>query len=123
MWSFISNLFSADKAVDTITKIVDKVAGTDWTPKDRAEFALQYMEATKHQSPARRALAIGVGAVWIFFALFWLFATTAGHVLSVPFALDLAKDIEEYALSTIGEPFNYVIMFYFGIAGLQAIRK
>ena len=123
MLSSILSFFGSTKVADSAAKIVDKLAGTDWTPKDKADFFLNYMEATKHQSPARRVIAIGLSAFWLLLGLLWVINTMLGHYLTLEAGTASALDIKLFMADNLKEPMNYVIMFYFGIAAVQAIRK
>ena len=113
MIAFIKSLFGMDAVVTTATKIIDKIAGTDWTSKEKAEFVLEYQKATKHQSPARRFLATMVGIVWTFLIVALSLAYIAGNATGSPEVLMMAKDIKGIMADLIKEPFNYIIGFYF----------
>ncbi len=57
MWTTIKSIFGFEGVGESALKIVDKIAGTDWTPEQKAEYTLKVMEAKKHESPARRVMA------------------------------------------------------------------
>ncbi|QIW88960.1 hypothetical protein phiV208_29 [Vibrio phage phiV208] len=123
MISFIKSLFGFDSVVNTTTKIIDKIAGTDWQPKDKADFIIRYQEATKHQSVARRVIALMVTFVWFVIVLSMVAAYIAGNILSSPEVLMIAKDMKSVANEQISQPFNLVIGFYFTVQILNGIKK
>lgn len=123
MISFIKSLFGIDAVVNTATKIIDKIAGTDWTAKEKADWILQYQEATKHQSPARRFIAMLVTFVWSIIVLVMIIAYVAGNLTGYPEGLMIAKDMKMVMKDLILEPFNYIIMFYFALGAINSIKK
>lgn len=123
MFNFIKELFGIDAVVGSATKIIDKIAGTDWTSKEKAEWIVQYMSATKHQSPARRFIAISVTLVWCLMIITWLSGVIVGQALDIKAATSIASAVKVFMADTIKEPFNYVIMFYFAVAALNKFGK
>lgn len=123
MIQFIKGLFAFDSVVNTATKIVDKIAGTDWTAKEKADWILQYQESTKHQSPARRFIAVMVSIVWCVVVLSMTLAYIVGNILSNPEVLMIAKDMKSVMKELILEPFNYIIMFYFAMGAINTLKK
>jgi hypothetical protein len=123
MLNFVKSLFGFDTVVNTATKIVDKIAGTDWTPKDKADFLINYANATKHQSPARRFIAMLVTIVWFVLVLIMALSYVAGNAISSPEILMIAKDVKTMLADLIKEPFNYIIMFYFAMGILNGVKK
>lgn len=123
MLEFIKSLFAFDSVVNTATKIVDKIAGTDWTSKERAEFILSYQDKTRHQSPSRRFIALSVTAVWVLIVVSMTVACIIGNIFSIPEVLMIAKDMKAIMSDLIKEPFNYIIGFYFVIGTMNSFRK
>ncbi|AUR84350.1 TMhelix containing protein [Vibrio phage 1.054.O._10N.261.52.A1] len=123
MISFIKGLFAVDSVVNTATKIVDKIAGTDWTAKDKADFVLKYQELTKHQSPSRRFIALCVTAVWVLLTVSMALSYIAGNLLGSPEVLMIAKDMKMIMADLIREPFNLIIGFYFVIGTMNSFKK
>lgn len=123
MFGFIKGLFAADSVINTATKIVDKIAGTDWTPKDKAEFILKYQESTKHQSPARRFIALCVTAVWLFLVVSMALSYIVGNLLGSPEVLMIGKDMKMIMADLIREPMNLIIGFYFVIGTMNSFKK
>jgi len=108
MLKFLAGLFSSNKVTDTAVDIVNKIAGTGgMTAKEQADFLLAYQTSTKHQSPARRFIAISITLLYIFFALLY-----AGlHVAGLP----AAQGILDFLKDSLANPFNIVLVFYFTI--------
>ncbi|AZU97851.1 TMhelix containing protein [Vibrio phage LP.2] len=123
MLSFIKGLFGVDAVVDTATKIIDKIAGTDWTAKEKADWILQYQSATKHQSPARRFIAMLVSLVWFVVVSAMALSYIIGNVLSSPEVLMIAKDMKSIMQDVLLEPFNLIIGFYFAMGIVNGIKK
>lgn len=105
-WTGVKSVFGFDGVAETALKIIDKVAGTDWTPKEQADYVLQYMEATKHQSPARRFIAICITAEQVSLVMAWLVLTIIGEKLT-------AKEISDFLTSNINVTQNIIVSFYF----------
>tara|TARA_R110002012_G_scaffold33595_3_gene98199 strand:+ start:2857 stop:3228 length:372 start_codon:yes stop_codon:yes gene_type:complete len=123
MLNFIKGLFGMDAVVNSATKIIDKIAGTDWTAKEKADWVLQYQQGTKHQSPARRFIAISVTLIWFFVMIGMIAGYLVGDFLEIPRALIFANDMKMVIKDQISEPFNYVIMFYFAMGAINSIKK
>jgi hypothetical protein len=123
MLSFFKNLLGTGEVVDTATKIIDKIAGTDWTTKERAQFILDYQEATKHQSPARRLIAVMVSCAWCVLVLTWLVCVMLGQFMGMDAATNIANSVKIFMVDTISQPFNLVIAFYFGVSFAKTFSK
>ena len=123
MIAFIKSLFGMDAVVNTATKIIDKIAGTDWTAKEKADWILKYQEATKHQSPARRFIAMLVTFIWSIIVMVMIVSYIAGNLTGYPEVLMIAKDMKMVMKHLILEPFNYIIMFYFALGAINSIKK
>ena len=93
--------------------IVDKIAGTDWTPKERSEFMLKYAETTKYQSPTRRVIAVIYVLQWIILVNSWLAACAYGWYFNAPDANALANDIKMFMNGNINVAMNGILAFYF----------
>lgn len=123
MINFIKGLFGVDAVVNTATKIIDKIAGTDWTAKEKADWILQYQNATKHQSPARRFIAMLVSLVWFVVVVAMALSYIIGNVISSPEVLMIAKDMKSIMQDVLIEPFNLIIGFYFAMGIVNGIKK
>ena len=113
IWSGIKTIFGFDGVGESALKIVDKLAGTDWTAKEQAQFILDHAEKTKYQSVTRRTIAILYTLMWCLMILTWLSSSAYGHALSAPNSLLLAKDIATFMSSNINVAMNGILAFYF----------
>lgn len=133
----IKALLGFDGAANTALKIVDKIAGTDWTPKEKADFMLKYQAATKHQSPARRFIAIAftVGMALFGFAYlvsggiaqFYIFIATSGDTVAQVAASQNIAEIRvkplisfqnncySYMHDVLTAPMTWILGFYFAV--------
>ena len=141
----IKAILGFDGVANTALKIVDKIAGTDWTPKEKSEFLLKYQEATKHQSPARRFIAIAftVGMALFGFAYLsagavahiYIFIATTGETLAEVSAsqnlaeirikplLTLQNDSYVYMKEVLSNPMTWILGFYFAVDIGSKIKK
>jgi hypothetical protein len=113
VWTGIKSVFGFDGVGDTALKIIDKIAGTDWTPKEKADYTLKYMEVTKHQSPTRRILAVLFMSEQLMLVTVWLAATAAGRLLEHKAAELLAGDVNLFLQSNVNINLGLIISFYF----------
>ena len=113
LWSGIKSVFGFDGVGESALRIVDKIAGTDWTPQQQADFILKHAEVTKYQSPTRRMMAIMITIEWFLLANTWLFSTIAGRVFNVDGLLLLASDVSTFLQSDINLLINGLMAFYF----------
>lgn len=119
-------IFGFVDAGETALRIVNKIAGTDWTAKEKAQYVLDYQNATKHQSPARRFIAVCIMMVWVVLILSWLVGTVIGR-----FFMDgvlnagtvFAADVSAFVALNITDPFNIILAFYFTTQILQGLKK
>lgn len=136
--SFLAGLkafFSFEGVANSALKIVDKIAGTDWTPKEQADWILKYQEATKHQSPARRFIAIAFTLGMALFgftylasgclASLYVFFASNGDTLAqltnsqnlaeirVKPLIELQNDCIIYMKDVISNPMTVILGFYF----------
>jgi hypothetical protein len=123
MLALLSKLFAFDSVVNTGTKIIDKIAGTDWTSKEKAEWLLKYQEVTRHQSLARRFIAISVTVIWCLLVTVMIFSYIIGNIFGIPEVLMIAKDMKMVMKDLVVEPMNLVIGFYFAINIIQGFKK
>lgn len=106
MWKAIKSFFGFNGVGETALKIVDKLAGTDWTPQQQAEFILKYHEVTKHQSPARRMIATAIVAEHFILAMAWLGYTAFGNDVT-------ALAISTFLSSNVNLTMDIIVSFYF----------
>lgn len=113
MWDKIMSVFGFKGVSESALKIVDKIAGTDWTPQEKAEYILKYHEATKHQSPTRRFLALVITFTWVFLVLVWVVSSLLANYVGVSGADDMVKDVLAFMDSNINVSFNLLVSFYY----------
>ena len=113
MLDFVKKIFGFDGVANSALKIVDKLAGTDWTPKEQAQFILDHAQATKYQSPTRRAMAIMITVEWFLLANTWLIATIFGRIMNLKSCILLASDVSAFLQSDINLLINGLMAFYF----------
>ena len=113
LWNGVKAVFGFDGVGESALKIVDKLAGTDWTPKEQAQFVLDHANATKHQSPTRRMMAILITIEWFLMVNTWLIATIFGRLLELESCLLLAADVAAFMQSDINLLVNALMAFYF----------
>jgi len=113
LWGGLKTIFGLDGVGSTALKIVDRMAGTDWTPEQEAEFILKHAEVTKHQSPMRRFIAGTYTIAWLVLIATWLIATVCGRMFESANAILLAGDISSFMSSNINLAMNGILAFYF----------
>lgn len=141
----IKAFFSFEGVANSALKIVDKLAGTDWTSKEKAEWMLKYQEATKHQSPARRFIAVSFTLGMALFGFTYLmagataqayiFIATTGDTLAQVSAsqnlaeirakplLALQNDCYVYMKEVLANPMTWILGFYFAVDIGSKIKK
>lgn len=141
----IMSLFSTEGAGNTALKIVEKISGTDWTPQQQAQFVIDYQNATKHLSLARRFIALSFTVGFALFgfiylsagvtAYFYVFFASSGENLSALVAsqniaeirvkplLQLQNDCVIYAKTTLLSPISIILGFYFAIGGISKLKS
>jgi hypothetical protein len=119
IWKGITSLFGFSGVGETALRIVDKLAGTDYTDKERAQFVLDYMDKTKHQSPTRRILAILYMSEQFMLCTVWVFSAAAHRLLDYEGAGQLALDVNLFLQSNVNVSLGLIISFYF----IMNVRK
>jgi hypothetical protein len=119
LWGGLKAIFGFDGVGSTALKIVDRMAGTDWTPEQKAEFILKHAEVAKHQSPMRRFIAGSYTIAWLSLVAVWLFSAIAGRMFESDKAILLAGDIINFMASNVNIAMNGILAFYF----LMNMRK
>lgn len=119
---FIGSMFSSDKMQDVAIDSIRKLGGLDqMTDKERADFLLQYMRETKHQSPMRRfiAFAFVVGfmlftGAWLIFTILFRIGMGFGWSPALMGQIDmLSDDLFAMTQEILLQPVNIIIGFYF----------
>lgn len=112
--TFVAGLFSSSKAQDTAIDAVRKLGGLDdMNSKEKAQFLLDYMAATKHQSPVRRLIAFALTALYALLVLLWLVYSGVGYLGGYQAAMELAGATKMFLESVLIQPFNILLSFYF----------
>ena len=106
--------------VDSAMDIVDKVF---YTKEEKAEnrqkvmdYYLEYQRITSPQNRARRVIAFTVTGL---FTLLLLTGVIANGLNNVEFAKYIFDTIDV----NVRKPFEYVLIFYFGVHLLRALKK
>ena len=113
LWAGIKSIFGFQGVGETALKIVEKISGTDFTTKEKADYILKYMEQTKYQSPTRRLLATLYMSEQIMLVTVWVFASAAHRLLEHAGAGLLASDINTFLQSNVNINMGLIISFYF----------
>ena len=118
---------------ETVTGIVKKISGTDLPPDKAVELLVKWQDATSHQSPARRFIAITVTLVWVFFASVWAVSKICGRVFYDVVYVNgeevlnsltlLSNEVSRFMVDNINVPFSIVMGFYFTMAVVNSARK
>ena len=133
MWSaiagFMGSLFSSSKLADTAVDGIRKLGGLDeMNGEQKAKFLLDYIEATKHQSPSRRFIAISMVAGLMFFTGTWLILRVIASAVAYcggdnAHILMACTDIFNMAGEVLMQPMNIIIGFYFVTDIASRIKK
>lgn len=141
----LKGFFTYNGVANSALKIVDKIAGTDLTPKEQLDFVLNWLSSTKHQSPARRFIAVAFTVGFALFgftylasgvtAYFYVFFASEGNTLAqlaasqnlaeirVKPLLQLQNDSLVYAETTLKSPISIILGFYFAIGAVSKLRS
>ncbi len=112
--SFISGLFNSSKATDMALDAIKKLGGLDeMTGKEKSDYLLAYLAATKHQSESRRFIALLVCGVWVLLLMVWVIASGVGTIGEFSNVMLYAADIKLVLLDLVNTPFTVVLSFYF----------
>ena len=112
--SFFVGLFSSSKIQDLAIDGLRQVSGlNEMTPKEKSQYILAYMEATKHQSPIRRLIAFLLTTLYASVIMLWLISAVVGYYLDVPVALEAAGAVKMFMGDVIVQPFSIILSFYF----------
>lgn len=112
--SFLAGLFNTTKMQDTAIDAVRKLGGLDeMSQRDKAQFLLDYMAATRYQSPVRRFIALLLTVVYVGVIFTWLVSAGIGFYAGYTPSLEFAGAVRGFMESVILTPFNLVLSFYF----------
>ena len=123
---WLKSLLGIEPVVTTATKLIDKLAGTDFTDKEKAQWILDYHDKTKHQSPMRRIIACSITFMWMILGLCWFVSSIIGRfyydeVINPGTAL--AADVSAFMSLNINEGFALLLAFYFASGILSHLKK
>lgn len=122
--TFFAGLFSSSKAQDTAIDAVRKLGGLDdMNSKEKAQFLLDYMAATKYQSPVRRLIALSLTALYSLVAVLWLVYSGVGYLGGYQGAMELAGATRMFLENVVTQPFNILLSFYFVTNIAQRLGK
>lgn len=116
---FFSGLFSSNKLADTAVDGIRKLGGLDeLSDKEKAQFLLDHINATKHQSPARRFIAIAMLMGLMVFTGTWLLLRIVATAVAYSGGdngdiIKACNDIFAMTESVLMQPMNIIIGFYF----------
>ena len=119
----MSALFEFSRVVDSAMKIVDKISGTDITPKEWLELLIKYQDSTKHQSASRRFIALSATFAWLLMLTLFVVAIVLKYFFGVDGAEVFATEIHDFMKETIVEPYNLIISFYFAVSAIVGLKK
>lgn len=124
MMGLFKALFSSG-AVTQGLGLIDKAFYTDG---EKAENFNKLLAAYEPFKLAQRFLALTLGLPFVFIHIVlvvcWMISIfTAGPGLEYKFIFEQLKLVAEYNNTTLGEPFFYVVLFYFGGGAVEGIVK
>ena len=128
MWTaltgFFGGLFSSSKAQDTAIDAIRKLGGLDeMTHKEKAQYILDLMNTTKHQSPVRRFIALMLSVVFSLLILIWVIAAGVGYYADLTVSLEYAGAIKMFLADVVQTPFSLILSFYFVLNIASKIGK
>lgn len=122
--SFLGGLFSSSKVADTAIDAVRKFGGLNgMDDKEKASFLLSYIRETKHQSIARRAIALTLTALFSLMVMMWLISAGVGYWMGHDGAITYSVEIKVFMSEVLTNPYSLVISFYFIVNIAQKMGK
>lgn len=122
--SMIAGIFSTGRVADTAVDIVRKMTDVDsMNDKEKAQFVLDYMNATRHQSPMRRVIAFITVFMWALLILSWLVFSGIGWMLDIDGAVNFSGSIYSFTKEVILTPYSILLGFYFANGLLTSLPK
>jgi len=130
----IKSLMGFGGVSETISGIVKKIAGTELPPDQAMELVTKYHQVTKHQSPARRFIAVTVTLMWALLGAAWLTSAIISRVFyDVAYSDDgaeianqmtlLAGDVSTFMSDNVSTHFTVIVMFYFTVQLVNGIKN
>ena len=122
--TFFAGLFSSTKLQDTAIDAVRKLGNLDeMSMQEKSDFLLQYMNATKHQSPVRRLIALVLSALFGLLIVTWLVAAGFGYYFNIVASLEFAGAVKMFLTDVVQTPFSIILSFYFVLNIAQKAGK
>ena len=120
--AFLGGLFNSSKLTDTAIDAMRKMGGLDeMQDKEKAAFLLSYIDKTKHQSEARRFIALVVVGLWAIVLMLWLITSGVGTILELSNVMLYAADLKLLMKEQVKDPFTIILSFYFVINIVQKV--
>ena len=121
---FFGGLFSSTKMRDTAIDAVRKLGNLDeMSMQEKSDFLLQYMNATKHQSPVRRLIALVLSFIFGLMIVTWLVAAGVGYYFDITVSLEFAGAVKMFLTDVVQTPFSIILSFYFVLNIAQKAGK
>jgi len=121
---FFGGLFSSTKMQDTAIDAVRKLGNLDeMSMQEKSDFLLQYMNATKHQSPVRRLIALVLSVLFGLLIVTWLVAAGVGYYFDIVASLEFAGAVKMFLVDVVQTPFSIILSFYFVLNIAQKAGK
>lgn len=121
--AFFAGLFSSSKMQDTAIDALRKIGGLDeMNAKEKSEYILAYMAATKHQSTARRLIAFMFTMAFMVLLLTWLVSAGLGYYAGIMAALEFAGAVKIILVDLVVQPVNLILTFYFLVQVGQKLK-
>lgn len=111
--AFLGSLLGSSKATDTAIDFIRKAGDLDqMSAQEKSKFILDYLAATKHQSPVRRFLAVTVTFMWAVLIVSWMVLCVAGNLFGIEGSITTAG-LFFTMIKEVSPFFTTVIAFYF----------
>ena len=121
---FLGTMFSSSKASDTAIDAIRKVGGLDdMAPEKRVTALLDYLKVTQGQSVTRRFIAFLMVSVYVLTILVYMVCNGLGILLGWSEYVIYANQTFALLTTVIKEPFNWVMVFYFGVQLKDMFKK
>jgi hypothetical protein len=128
MWatlaSFLAGMFSSSKMTDTAIDAIRKVGNLDeMSQQEKADFIIKYLNTTKHQSVARRFIAILLAILYAFCIIVFVIGAAVGHGFDMDSMINFSDNLKVFMTDVILMPFNLVLSFYFVINIAEKLKS
>lgn len=121
--SMFISAFSTKAAANTAVDLVRKFSNLNGlTEEQKYKLSIEYINATKHQSPVRRFLATLVGCLWAACVVLWIIFCILGNLFDIKGAITTAglmftmvKELAPYV--------SLILTFYFTMSILNRMKS